>query len=319
MEINELCKSILEGNNTLITTHLNPDGDGIGAAIALFLGLNKLNEDKSKIVRIAIDDPVPSFLKFLPAIEVVENVKYISEITKFDTVISVDVANKERIGGAVGFVKEGVRFINIDHHISNEKYGDINYVNDKASSVSEMVYEILEEMGVEIDEMIAENIYCGIINDTGNFSYNNVGDRTFEIAGKLKKTGINNEKISESLFSNKSMARLKLLGYAIDNMVIDAERKFVYTFISREILDEYNAKKEDTEGVVEALRSYEGCEVALLMREDKKDSIKGSFRSKGKDVNRLAGIFNGGGHIKASGFSSNKNYKEIVDMIIKNY
>lgn len=319
MDINEVAKKILEGNEMILTTHQNPDGDGIGAVLALFLGLNKLNKDKMKLVRIVIEDPVPSFLRFLPAVEVIEKVEYVAENAKFDTVVSIDVANKERIGTPLKFLKEGVRLINIDHHVSNEKYGDINYVNDKASSASEIIFELLQAMNVDIDKMIAECIYCGLINDTGNFSYNNVGEKTFQIAALLKGTGIENEKISENLFANKSIARLKLLGYAIDNMVFDGERKFAYTFISREILDKYDARKEDTEGIVEAIRSYEACETALLLREDKKGSLKGSLRSKGKDVNKIAAVFGGGGHVKAAGFSSSLSYEEVINKIKENY
>lgn len=315
--IKEIAKLIKDGKEVLLTTHLNPDGDGIGAVLALFLALNKVNTDRMKVVRIAIDDPVPTFLKFFPSVEAIEDIKYVYEKTKFDTVVSIDVANKDRVGGALKFVKEGVKFINIDHHLSNELYGEYNYVDNQASSASEIVFELIKELEIEIDSAIAQCIYCGIINDTGNFTYNNTRARTFEIAAELKNTGIDNEKISENLFSNKALPRIKLLGYALENMVFIEAKKLAYAVITKEVLDKYKGSKEDTEGIVEELRSYSKCDFSLLLREDRPGYFKGSLRSKGLDVNSIAGRFGGGGHLKAAGFSAEMDVETIIKKVLE--
>lgn len=313
----EIIEKINGAKRIMITTHENPDGDGIGAGLALLLGINKLG-DKLKTVRFVIQDPVPKYLKFLKHSTVIERTANIKTKYDFDLVIFLDSAGEDRVGDAKNFVGEKTTTINMDHHISNTNYADINLVRPDLSSASELVFLLLEKMGIELDKDIAESVYCGIVNDTGNFSYNNVGDMTFEISAKLKRSGIDNEKISENLYSNKSKARLKILGKAMFEMEFNEDKKLSYFFLDKAYMESLNATKEDAEGVVEALRTYEKAEVSLFIREEKDGTLKGSLRSKGKDVNQIAALFSGGGHLKAAGFKTELSKDEVVQLVIKN-
>lgn len=303
---------ILESQKIIVTAHINPDGDAIGAAISLTLTLKKMKKE----CKIVLQDNYPNFVKFLNTLDNIEiydsNKKY-----DYDLIICVDSASKDRVGEVAQLFKKDC-VINIDHHISNTMYGDLNCV-ENISSTSELIYNFIKFLNIEIDIDMAEALYLGIVNDTGNFTHDNVTENTFLMASELKKIGVNNSKIIREFFNTKSYASLKLLGKALENSNFIEEKKLIYSFISKEDLDKENGKKEDTEGIVERLLSYSEAEISLFLREDEKGVIKGSMRSKyDEDVNKIAQIFGGGGHIKAAGFTTTLSYDKIVEKIIKN-
>jgi phosphoesterase RecJ-like protein len=206
--------------------------------------------------------------------------------------------------------------INIDHHISNDRFGDYNYVGD-ISSTSEIIFDFLKEVEIGIDSDIANALYTGIVNDTGNFKHSNTTQKVFEIAGNLLKYGVEPNKIITSFFNTKSMGKLKLTGHTLANFKFVDNLKMAYCYIDEDKLIEVGAKKEDTSGLVELLLSYENASISLLLTEDRENQmIKGSFRSKyDVDVNYLASLFGGGGHIKAAGFKTDKKVDEIIEII----
>lgn len=317
----KILKEFSNAKRILITGHINPDGDCVGAGLSLMLGLNKLNsklpKEEQKIIRFILQDSPPhttDFLAHFPLIEKYENV-----VTKyeFDLAFVLDSGAYDRIGLVTNLIKENTKIINIDHHVSNNSYGHINYLDTNISSTSEYIYKILEALNVEIDTDIGEAVYVGLVNDTGNFSYTNVSPKTFEVASKLREIGVNNEKIVREFYDKKSLPRLRMLGYAMENFEFFPEKELSFVYIPYSIFQKYEAKKEDSEGVVEALRSFEKAQVALFLRQEENGLIKGSFRSNGVDVNRIAAHFGGGGHIKAAGFTSDKNQETILKEILE--
>ncbi|WP_372712589.1 bifunctional oligoribonuclease/PAP phosphatase NrnA [Ilyobacter sp.] len=320
---NEIIDKIKNSERILLTSHINPDGDALGSGLALFLALNKYNRIQSgldenymdKVVRIVLEDNVPGNLKFLKGTEMIENIKNVESKYKFDLVICLDSANKERIGSVERLIGEDSYIINIDHHTSNTEYGDINCI-ENISSTSEIIYKFIKKMDIEIDTVIGEAIYTGVVNDTGNFAHSNVTKDTFLLASDLLEKGVDNSKIVREFYNSKSMSTLRLMGKALEDMIYVPEKKLVHLFISQDTLKELGAKREESEGLVELINSYEGSEVSLFMREDEKGKIKGSMRSKhDKDVNAIAKIFGGGGHIKAAGFTSDLSEKEIIEKV----
>lgn len=317
----EILKEFNKASRILITGHINPDGDCVGAGLSLMLGLNKLNselpKEDQKIIRFILQDSPPHTTDFLAHFSLIE--KYENVVTKydFDLAFVLDSGAYDRIGQVTNLIKEGTKIINIDHHVSNNSYGHINFLDTELSSTSEYIYNILDGLGVEMDTDIGEAIYVGLVNDTGNFSYNNVSSKTFEIASKLRKIGVNNEKIVREFYDKKTLARLRILGYAMENFEFFPEKELSFVYIPYSIFQKYEAKKEDSEGVVEALRSYEKTQVSLFLREEENGLIKGSFRSNGVDVNKIASHFGGGGHIKAAGFTTNLNKEAILDEVLK--
>lgn len=304
---------IMESRNILITSHVNPDGDAIGSGLALMKGIEKLNKNCN--VRFVLQDKTPDRIKFLK-LEKRAEIYNSQEKYIFDLAVCVDSATLERTG-AVKELIENCEKINIDHHISNPCYGQLNYVED-ISSTSEVVYKFLKFTETEIDIDMAEALYTGLVNDTGNFKHSNATEKTFQMAGDLVSIGVDNSKVVREFLNTKSMAAIKLLGQAMYEMKFDEEKKLVYFFLSYEDMQKVNGRKEDTEEIVETLVSYEKAEVSLFLREDKPGVIKGSMRSKyDVNVNEIASIFGGGGHIKASGFTSTLPHEEIIKKVLE--
>lgn len=298
--------------NIIVTAHVNPDGDAIGAGLALTLGLKKIGKN----TRFILQDNYPSNLKFLKKISLVET--YDSENNyDNDLTISVDCATLDRLGTTRELLINR-ESINIDHHISNTLFADLNYL-EIVSSTSEIIFSLLKFLNIDIDIDMGESLYTGLINDTGNFQHNNVTKNTFEMAAYLIGIGVDNSKIVREFFNTKSMTALKLNGLATYEMKFNKDKKLAYYFLDKKTLDKFEGKKEDTEGIVEKLLSLKEAEVSLFLREDQVGVIKGSMRSKHEiDVNKIAMLFGGGGHIKAAGFTSDLPVEKIISIVLEN-
>lgn len=310
----EIKEKIDQSNNIIIVGHVNPDGDTVGAGLALLLGLEKKYPEKR--IDFVLQDDVPKNIAFLKGCDRIKKIEDVIN-PNYDLAIFVDSATIERVGKVAKLIGDILK-INIDHHISNPKYGDINIVKD-ISSTSEIMYSILKDLDIEITLEMGEAIYLGLVNDTGNFAHSNVTDKTFLVASELMRIGVNNNKIVNDFFKTKSYERMKVLGKALSEMVFVEEKKLMYFYLSFEALKNLNAIKDDTEGIVEELINYSGSEVSLFLREEESGKIKGSLRSKHNiDVNKIAGIFGGGGHIKAAGFTTELSSEEIIKKVVEN-
>lgn len=315
-EFIEIKNKIEESESIILTAHINPDGDAVGSSLSLFLSLKE--KYKNKKINLILQDVIPYTTKFLKGSECFEI--YNKEKKYFcDLLIFLDSATKERTG-ETGKNIEAKFTINIDHHVSNPLYGDINCVIPTASSTSEIIYNFLKEQ--EFDFLPAANdaLYLGLVNDTGNFSHSNVKYETMLMATDLISKGVNNNYIVSNFLNSNSYQSLKLLGEALKNFEFYPEKKLVYYFLDAETQKKYSAKKEDTEGLVEKLLSYYEASVSLFLREETDTKkIKGSMRSKYEvDVNKIANIFGGGGHYKAAGFSSDLKAEEILKIVMEN-
>lgn len=310
----EIKEKIEQSNSIIIAGHVNPDGDTIGAGLSLLLGLE--NKYPNKRIDFVLQDPVPKNISFLKGTEKIKKIEDINN-PNYDLAIFVDSATIERVGKVESLIGDTFK-INIDHHISNPKYGDINLVED-ISSTSEIMFSLLKELDLVVTLEMGEAIYLGLVNDTGNFAHSNVTDKTFLVASELMRLGVNNNKIVNDFFKTKSFQRMKVLGKALSEMKFIQDKKLMYFNLSYEGLKSLGAIKDDTEGVVEELLNYGDSEVSLFLREDETGKIKGSMRSKHDiDVNKIAGIFGGGGHIKAAGFTSELSSEEIIKKVVEN-
>ena len=310
----EIKEKIEQSDSIVIVGHVNPDGDTVGAGLALLLGLEKKYPDKK--IDFVLQDNVPKNIAFLKGCDKIKKIEDIIA-PNYNLAIFVDSATTERVGKVMELIGDIFK-INIDHHISNPRYGDINVVKD-ISSTSEIMYSLLKDLDIEISLEMGEALYLGLVNDTGNFAHSNVTDKTFLVASELMKLGVNNNKIVNDFFKTKSYERMKVLGKALSEMVFVEEKKLMYFYLSDKALKKLNAAKDDTEGIVEELINYAGSEVSLFLRAEESGKIKGSLRSKHDiDVNRIAGIFGGGGHIKAAGFTTELSPQEIIKKVVEN-
>lgn len=297
---NEINKLLQKNNNFLITSHVNLDGDGIGSELALYFILKKL---KKKPI-ILNQDRLPKIYDFLPGSNKVHYLEDNCIDTKsIDVGIVLDCSNIERIGKVYEIFKDIKTIINIDHHTSNENFGGSNYVDSSASSVGEIIYELIKSINIELlDEKISICLFAAIITDTGSFRYSNVSSKTFKVASDLTSKGIKPYLIANNIYNRNTYSGLKLLGEALSTLEMDESNYVSWLTITQKMLNDAKAKDEEIEGIIDVATTINNVEISILFRETKDNKVKVSFRSKGSfDVNKFAGKFKGGGHPNAAG------------------
>lgn len=310
MQFKNAYRHILDSQNICIASHVQPDGDNIGSVLSLGMALKKLNKN----VYLLKTDEIPSDYKFLPNVNLIKDHDNIDEI---DIFIALDSSDEERLGKNKDLLTKAKLIINIDHHISNTNFGHINIIDKDASSTGELVYDFIKSMNISIDKDIATCIYTAISSDTGSFMYDNTSAKTHEIAADLIKVGIDKEKININLYQNKSLERTRLFIKAMDNLELYFENKVALAQITQEMLEDCNAKMEDSEGIISFLRGISPVEVAILLKEFKDDEIKVSMRSKRYiDVSKICSVFGGGGHIRAAGCTINESIDKAKTLIL---
>jgi len=306
---NEISKILQKNNNFLITSHINLDGDGIGSELALYSILKKL---KKKPI-ILNQGKLPKVYDFLPGVNKVQYLEgdYI-DTKSIDVGIALDCSNVKRMGKTYEIFKNIKTIINIDHHTSNENFGDLNYVDSSVSSVGEIIYKLIKFINIDLlDEDISTCLFTSILTDTGSFRYSNVSSKTFKIASDLTSFGIKPHLIAANIYNRNTYPGLKLLGEALSTLEVADSNYVSWLTITRKMLNNTKANDEEIEGIIDVATTLDNTEVSILFRETKDNKIKISFRSKGNfDVNKFAGKFNGGGHPNAAGcLCSGKMYK----------
>ncbi|MBS6184777.1 MAG: bifunctional oligoribonuclease/PAP phosphatase NrnA [Clostridium celatum] len=300
MTLSQIAKFILESKKIGITYHVSPDGDAVGSVLALFNALKSLNKDCYIISK----DTLSENLKFLKGSDEITG-EITEPVDETDIVVVLDCGNLERVSANL---KEFTgTIVNIDHHLSNDKYGDINYIDSNAAATAEIVFELLNLMGIsfEKEDSVIKDIgtcmYTSIVTDTGAYRHSNVTERTHKISAVLKKIGVDNTFIYQSLFDNKDFSRIKLIGKALSSMQLILNGKVALLEIDKNFTADLGIDVGDTSDIISYGLQIKGVEVTLLLKEVE-DGVKASLRAKSYvDVRKIAEVFGGGGHIRASG------------------
>lgn len=308
--LNDIINKINESSKIALSFHSSPDGDSIGSSLALMQGLRGIG----KKVYIVSKENIPANYRFLPyADEISSETKNIKPDT--DLVVILDCGNVERINIEDGLSNRKFTLINVDHHVSNDYYGDLNYVDTKASSMGEIVFELLQLSGITITKDIAKCIYTSILTDTGSFRHSNTTSKTHVIVSKLLETEIDFSEIHRLIFDNKEYSRIKLMGKAIESMYLTCDNKVSIIKITNDMFKELGIEDTDTSEIASLGLKINSVEVAVVLKEAK-DGTKISFRSKSfVDVRKVAEIYGGGGHIKAAGAFLKTSIYEVEDII----
>lgn len=299
MEIKSVAEEILKYNKIAITFHTSPDGDAIGSS----LGLLNVLRNIGKNAYITSRDVIPDNLSFLPYGKEITGDVAISEDTEL--VIVLDCGNVDRISADLENYKG--KIINIDHHMSNEKFGYINYIESDSAACAEIVYLLAKDLGFNFEKNMKESIevgmciYTGILTDTGSFRHSNVTKRTHTIAGALVDIGVKNNEIHSYIFENRPYEKIKLIGSTMSNLELLCNNKIAYVEVSIDLLRSLGFENVDTSDIISMALSINGVEVAVLTKEAE-DGVKASLRSKNDiDVRKIAEALGGGGHVKAAG------------------
>ena len=288
----EAWELIGDAKHILLVSHVNPDGDTLGSVLALYDALKRVNK---KVSLYNATKELPHIYNFLPNIHRVKDrlPKY------FDLVISCDCGSFDRLR----MDKGEYSLINIDHHLLNQMFGDINIVDTSSASAGMVVYDFLKAGNIKISSDCATCLYVTIVEDTGFFSYSHLNKNTFEIAAKLVEFGADAKKIATLLKSRVSLAKTRLLGYVLNNFDLYFDAKVAVIVISKEVLSQTGAKRYDTKNIVNVLRDIITVKVSVMILEERNGDFKISLRSKDEvDISRVAKEYGGGGHKNSAGF-----------------
>jgi len=299
MAISAVEAFLRDNERFLVSTHLNPDGDGIGAAMAVKWLLVKLG----KQAEIALESDAPVSLDFFQDYQwVLKYGKDTEGMGKFSSVIMVDTPSMERAGAVSNLIESGAGILNVDHHVSNERFGSVNLIDLDAASSTQMVYEIIRALGMSIEPACAEYLFTGLVIDTGRFRFSNTTAETFRVASELVTSGAIPSRITERLFYYKTLETTRALGKFIDSIDIHLNGLVATAQFDHDYIRSDEWRKTSSEGFVNHALSIQGVEVAMFLREVENGVTRASLRAKNDfDVNKLAGVFGGGGHAKAAG------------------
>jgi len=309
--INGIIREIDRYRRFLITTHIYPDGDAIGSQIALYILLKKMGKE----VALINSFPLPARYKFLPNSGLI---KHNITLPNSELAFVLDVGSKGRLGNMRDHINNIKTVINIDHHLGNDRFGIINWVDPRMSSVGELIFHLYKYMDLKIRRPEAICLYTAILTDTGSFQYSNTSAETHLAVSELLETGIDHTWICNQIYQNIPVSKLKLLQLALETLSFDAKGKIGYMFITSDMYTKACATEEDSEEIVEYARNAEGVEVGILFKQHSNGNIKISFRSKGKvNVNKIASKFGGGGHHNAAACTIKGELSSVLKNVVR--
>lgn len=307
-----LLDEIEKADTIAIGGHVRPDGDCIGSCMGLYSYI--IDNYAGKSVTVFVEDIPASFQYLHKSGALCEEDVASEEGSKYGLFISLDCGSPDRLGDAEKIFNEAGKTLNIDHHISNTQFADRNHVEPEVSSTSEVLCGLLDMD--RINSFAAQAFYTGIIHDTGVFKHSNTGLRTMEIAGKLMEKGISFGKIIDESFYMKTYRQLQIMGRCLLESVRIMDGKCIFSIVSRRVMEFYEAKPSDLDGVIDQLRTTEGVEVAILLTENDTVEYKVSMRSNQiVDVSKIASFFGGGGHIRAAGCTIKGSAFDVINNI----
>jgi len=303
--MDQIVNQIKEAKHLLLVSHRDPDGDAIGSLLALGLASGKLGI-KATLFNAS---PIPAVYRFLPSAQRI--VRHIKKANTYDVALILDCGHLSRIGDAGETVEKIPVIINIDHHVTNTGFGDIQLIDPLACSTAEIVYRLIKALDVSIDKAIATSIYTGILTDTGSFRFSSTNQAAFAISQEMAELGVEPHDVAQHVYGTYSLGRIKLLNLALDSIEISDNGKLSVMTVTDAMLEETRTQAEDVDGLINYARRIEDVKVAALIQEQKNGKIYSSdqgryhvsLRSDGSvDVAAIAGSFGGGGHASAAGF-----------------
>ena len=297
----KILEEIKKAKSILVNCHRGPDPDSVGSALALYRVLTNLGKTAKVIYP---GEELQQNLSFLDGFEKIELVDFSKfDFSKYDLFIALDSSSWYMVSGSKEIPLPKIPIVVIDHHLTNEKYGKINLVDEKVTSTGELLYKVFEDWETRIDNKTASSLLTGIIGDTCIFRYPGTSWSTLDVAGKLMKAGADKDAIVFSLYSSSDIQLVKFWGEVLQRMQLDERYKFVWCAVPYEKYVELQSKQLGRESAAgQFLAIVDGTDFGILMVEDKKDSLSISFRSRtGHDTSRIALALGGGGHIYASG------------------
>lgn len=302
----------------LLTTHINPDGDGLGSEAALALWLRA----RGKSVRVLNDSVVPPAFLFLARhvpMEVYEPEIAEQRFTEADALIVLDTSNRQRIGRVGSLLdRHAIPVAVVDHHVSHAQgFGQVNVIEAEASATGEIIYDLIREGGGELTGEIAEALYVALMTDTGSFRYSNTDTHAHRMAADLLGYGLDPQRLHSQVHSHASADRLRFFGEVLSALTLEAGGRLVVLEAAPEQFQRHGLVGADTDGLVDLPRTIAGVEVVVLFSEVEAGKVKVSLRSTGRvAIDRVASRLGGGGHVHAAGVLLRGTRAEVKERIL---
>lgn len=309
----EIGRALREHHTIAVLSHVRPDGDALGSALALGLSLQQLGKD----VRIWNEEGMLEKYSFLPRSESLT--KPPAQPEAVDVAVALDTAIQNRLGTGAEAIASARLWINIDHHVSNPGYGDLVYIDPTAPATGQILFELMKSENLPLDPAIAENLFVAISTDTGSFQYPNTTARTFEIAAELVRVGLRVGEISQKTYENYPRRRLELLRDLLRTMRFEDDGRVASFALDLKTAAELGVIPEDNEGLIDHLRAIRGVIVAVFFEELTDGKVRVSMRSKNEavDVSAICQKFGGGGHKLAAGARIPGRLDEVRDRVLE--
>lgn len=314
MDYSKLNDIIKSSKNILIISHINPDGDTLGSMCGLYSAI--LDNYKKKCDMMSISK-IPDVYSFLPHLNEVKNIEDYDKSREYDLVINVDVASLDRICDAKTLFDKAKFRVNIDHHKTNNAYGDLNFINPDASSTGEVLFNCFSEMGWRVNLDAAICLYTAILTDTGSFRFDNTRPLTFDTAGKLVEIGVQPSDIYKKVYESDIKTLVMFQAHCISKAKFLDNDKIAYTIVYKKDMEKFSAGDDCMEGLTEKLRAIVTTRIAFVAKEMKNGGTKVSMRSKFADVAEICEVFGGGGHKFAAGCTIKAPVEEAARKVLE--
>jgi phosphoesterase RecJ-like protein len=310
----KIIEKIKQNHRFLVVSHTHPDGDAVGALLAMGLALKAMGKD----VQLCNESIIPTVYRFLPSVAAIKH--KVAPKSSFDAAIVLDCGDMERAGTLAAAIGQAPLVINIDHHVTNTHFGHMQLIDVDACATAEIIYRLLKALHVSVDSAIATAIYTGILTDTGSFRFSNTNQSAFAICAEMVAIGVDAYAVAQQVYGTYSLGRIKLLNLALDSLEISSNGRLSMMTLTQRMLRETRTQSEDIDGIINYARRIEDVRVAALIHEL---SLNGgvsrgrrqfhvSLRSDGSvDVAAVAARYGGGGHAGASGFTIESTLTEL--------
>ena len=308
----EIATALRSHESFVVMSHMRPDGDALGCQIAMALCLEQLG----KKVTVWNEDGVLEKYNYLPRAEIITRPPEAAR--DFDVAIALDTASLKRLGSCVRAVGKTKLWINIDHHISSERYGDLVFIDEKAPATGQILYELIRDQDLPLTYEMADNLFVAISTDTGSFQYPNTSARSFEIGAELIKAGVNVGRLSQRMYESYPRRRIDLLRELLNALKFSCDGRVASFSLTTATANAVGSRPEDTEGLIDHIRAIEGVVVAGFFEELPEGKIRVSLRSKDArcDVCKICSQFRGGGHQLAAGARVKGMLAEVEERVL---
>ena len=307
-DLDRIVAHLHSGRRFLVSSHQRPDGDAIGSAVGCALALRELGKQAD----VVMDGVPPHFLQPFPAVDQIRVLTHVDEVT--DGAIIMECSSLDRTG-VRGLDRSPV--LNIDHHVGNTRYGALNWVDESAAACTELLFTLIEKLGIRLTPAIATHVYLGLLTDTGSFRFSHITSRSFEIARRCVEAGANPQWIAGVHYDSSTIGRVRIFGHVLNTMRLDDTGRVALLTMTNADAAAAGASYDDTDGLINFPLGVKDIQAVAFFKEAGQDDWRVSMRSKGDaDVGAIARAHAGGGHKNAAGCSVRGRLSELQEAFL---